>query len=76
MLDNRGGSRGAVRRIVQRVYAALLIVIGATLAWLGAELLMAGGSAYYLITGIAVVVAGGLLWKGDRRGRLFDRSDL
>jgi quinoprotein glucose dehydrogenase len=61
-------ARGRARQVAQWIYAALLIVIGGTLAWLGGDLLMVGGSAYYLIAGLAVIIAGGFLWKGDPRG--------
>jgi quinoprotein glucose dehydrogenase len=68
MANNSGASRGGARRIAQRIFATLLIAIGISLAWLGSELVMLRGSPYYLITGIVVIVSGGLLWRGDRRG--------
>ena len=68
MADTNQETRGGARRIAQRLFAALLIVIGVTLAWLGGELVMLGGSPYYVVTGVAVILSGGLLWRGDRRG--------
>ena len=52
----------------QRIYAALLLIIGAALAWLGAELVAVGGSFYYIITGLVVLASGVLLWGGNRSG--------
>ncbi len=57
-----------VRRAAQWIYAGLLIVIGISLAWLGTELLLVGGSPYYVTAGVAVFAAGVFLLKGDRRG--------
>ena len=38
--------------------ALLLWAAGAWLAWGGAQLLLAGGSAYYLISGLLLLVVG------------------
>jgi quinoprotein glucose dehydrogenase len=64
----RGPGRGRV--IVQRIYAVLLLVIGASLCWLGGELLSLGGSPYYLLAGLMVIGSGLLLWRGNRKGAL------
>jgi quinoprotein glucose dehydrogenase len=48
---------------LNRVLAVLLLLMGGSLVWLGAQLLMAGGSAYYLPAGIALIVTAWWLWK-------------
>src|SRR5262249_34110188 len=45
----------------------VLLAIGAILAVGGFILAWLGGSWYYIITGIAVLLSGVLLWRGDRR---------
>lgn len=52
----------------QRIYAAVLFVIGMLLAWLGAELVAVGGSFYYVFTGGVILASGALLWRGNRKG--------
>ncbi|GLK45923.1 MULTISPECIES: membrane-bound PQQ-dependent dehydrogenase, glucose/quinate/shikimate family [Novosphingobium] len=47
---------------------AVLIAIGAVLLVGGVRLLTLGGSAYYLLAGLACTASGALLWKGDGRG--------
>lgn len=56
----------AVRRPF--VFAALLLPIGAFLAVAGVLLVLAGGSAYYGLAGIATLAAAVLLILRDRRG--------
>ena len=51
-----------------RLYAALLALIGVVLAGMGAQLLWLGGSAYYVLAGLAVLASAVLVWRGDRRG--------
>lgn len=48
---------------LNRFLAVLLLLIGGSLVWLGAQLLMADGSAYYLPAGIALIVSAWWLWK-------------
>lgn len=55
---------------VARLIAVVLLVIGAAITFGGAWLVSLGGSFYYLVGGIAVVVAAILIWRGDRRGAL------
>lgn len=55
---------------VLRGYAVLLALIGLVLFALGAQLISLDGSFYYVLAGIAVVVAAVLLWRGDWRGGL------
>ncbi|MBI1402589.1 MAG: membrane-bound PQQ-dependent dehydrogenase, glucose/quinate/shikimate family [Porphyrobacter sp.] len=54
--------------IAARVLAVLLVLIGAVLAAGGAWLASLGGSAYYVITGIAMIASGVLLWRGNMIG--------
>src|SRR5512145_1378296 len=53
-----------------RVFAVVLILIGLTLAAGGVRLVALGGSIYYALAGITVVLSGVLLWRRDRRGSL------
>ncbi len=48
--------------------AALLLAIGLVLGAGGVQLLLLGGSAYYVVTGTAVSFSGLLLWRGSRWG--------
>lgn len=54
--------------IARRVYAALLLLVGFVLIGGGGYLLSLGGSAYYLLAGLATFGSGVLVWIGDRRG--------
>jgi quinoprotein glucose dehydrogenase/quinate dehydrogenase (quinone) len=51
-----------------RIVAAILFAIGLAVAGGGAYLLLLGGSAYYLVGGIAVALAGWWTWRGEARG--------
>lgn len=50
------------------VFATLIMLIGLYLLIGGAWLIGLGGSWWYGITGVVLLVAGLLLWRGDRRG--------
>lgn len=50
------------------VFAAVLVLTGLVLSAGGAWLVALGGSAYYVLAGIGLVVAGALLWRGSRSG--------
>jgi quinoprotein glucose dehydrogenase len=50
------------------ILGSVLILIGAILAIGGAWLTILGGSWYYIITGIAVLVSGIFLWRRNRAG--------
>lgn len=50
------------------MFAAILLLSGAVLGSGGVELLLLGGSAYYLLAGLALVASGLLLWRGRRMG--------
>ena len=52
----------------RKVTAAILILLGLWLIPCGAYLAYLGGSLYYVLTGLAVGVAGWAFFKGDRRG--------
>lgn len=51
-----------------RVFAVLLMLTGLTLAIGGVRLIALGGSFYYAVTGVALIVSGVLLWRGRRWG--------
>jgi len=51
-----------------RLTAGFIIVTGLLLAAPGARLIMLGGSPYYATAGLALAVAGGLLWLERRSG--------
>lgn len=53
-----------------RVYALLAGAIGLWMLTGGAWLVSLGGSPYYLVAGLAVLVAAVLLWRSDFRGAL------
>ena len=53
---------------LRRLYALVLLPIGLFLAVEGGALLLAGGSAYYALAGLAVLSCAALVWRGDRRG--------
>ena len=53
--------------LLNRALALLLLLIGGALIWLGGQLALAGGSLYYLPTGLALIVTAWLLWRGSRR---------
>jgi quinoprotein glucose dehydrogenase len=57
-------------RVVRAIVAIILVVIGASLTIGGVILMLDGGSLYYLITGLAVALAGLLIFRGDPRGVL------
>lgn len=49
--------------ILNRALALLLLMIGSALMWLGGQLLLEGGSAYYLPTGLTLIVTAWWLWQ-------------
>lgn len=54
----------------RRVFAVFLLIVAASLCWLGGQLVLLGGSAYYILAGIMVLVSGVALWKGRRSAAL------
>lgn len=53
--------------ILNRMLAALLVLLSAGLVWLGGQLLLAGGTPYYLIAAAALAVTAWLLWRQSAR---------
>ncbi|MEH6758625.1 MAG: membrane-bound PQQ-dependent dehydrogenase, glucose/quinate/shikimate family [Parasphingorhabdus sp.] len=49
--------------ILNRLLALLLLLLGLGLLWVGGQLLFAGGSPYYLFSGLALAVVSWLLWR-------------
>jgi quinoprotein glucose dehydrogenase len=50
------------------IFAVLLLLLGLALGGGGAELVLLGGSLYYLVTGLALIASAVLLWRGRRAG--------
>lgn len=63
-----GGASGAVANRPIRIYPAILFLLGLVLAIGGGQLAVLGGSWYYLITGVALVVSSVLIWRGNALG--------
>ncbi len=57
-------------KALAKLYAVVLGLIGLGLAAAGAWLIGLGGSVYYLIVGVAYLVAAILLWRGKASGGL------
>ena len=58
---------GMLRLIGAAAYGLILLAIGLVMAWWGGELLMLGGSPYYLPAGIAAVASGAAVFTGRWR---------
>lgn len=56
--------------ILNRLLAALLLLMGGALVWLGTQLILAGGSLYYLPAGLALLATAWLLWTQSARALL------
>lgn len=66
---------GEVKRVAVgiwslRAYAVLSGIVGLCLLVGGAQLLLLGGSPYYFLAGVAVLISAVLLWRTDFRGAL------
>lgn len=59
-----------MRNILAKVIGWVVALLGGFFAVAGAQLLLLGGSPYYVLTGIAMVVSGALTGRLDRRGPL------
>lgn len=57
-----------MRVVAQRGLAALFMIVGSAMLWLGGELIWLDGSPYYAIAGAMIVASGALLWRGRRLG--------
>ncbi|MFO6446055.1 membrane-bound PQQ-dependent dehydrogenase, glucose/quinate/shikimate family [Erythrobacter sp. NE805] len=55
-------------RLAARILGAIITLIGAVLGVGGVWLAALGGSPYYVVTGIAMVASGVLLWRGSAWG--------
>jgi quinate dehydrogenase (quinone) len=51
-----------------RIFASIIFLIGIVLAIKGMQLISLGGSPYYALVGLALIVSALLLWRGDKRG--------
>ncbi len=57
-----------LRSVGLKLFAALLLILGAWLTGGGAWLARLGGSWYYLLAGVATIASGALLWRARRLG--------
>lgn len=57
-----------IRQVGLKVFAGMLLAVGAWLAGGGAWLVSLGGSWHYLLSGMATIAAGVLLWRARRLG--------
>ena len=64
-MRNRTGT--GKRGIGRALYAALLLIVAITLMVMGGYLMSLGGSAYFLLAGLAVLAAAILALRGDHR---------
>ena len=65
-MDTPGNT--APRQRPPRLYATVVFLIAAALTYGGVQLVLLGGSAYYLITGVVLILSAILLWQGRRLG--------
>ena len=54
--------------LVNRIFAALVVLIGLGLLLGGFYLVTLGGSLYYVLAGLAYLIAGILFWRRQARG--------
>tara|TARA_B100000378_G_scaffold277177_1_gene276842 strand:+ start:49952 stop:52315 length:2364 start_codon:yes stop_codon:yes gene_type:complete len=52
---------------LNRLLAILVLLLGISLIWIGAQLLLAGGSPYYVAGSLAFIAVAGLLWRQSAR---------
>jgi len=52
---------------LNRLLALVLLLLGLGLVWLGGQLLLEGGSPYYLACALALIAIAGLLWRQSRK---------
>jgi len=57
-------------RLFQRALAVFTLLLGAVMAAGGVRLVFAGGSLYYLVAGLALVISALLLWQCRRAGAI------
>ena len=58
-----------VGRAFAKILGWLLALLGGFFAVAGAYLALLGGSPYYVLTGLAMILSGALIGRGDPRGR-------
>lgn len=51
-----------------RIFAAIVLIVATAFLYGGVRLAAVGGSAYYVLAGIALLASGVLLWRGDKLG--------
>ena len=68
MVDKQGRPVGGLGRWAFAVYALLIALAGVALVFLGGKLIAVGGTAFYAILGVALVVGGVLMAMGRRTG--------
>jgi len=51
-----------------RLFALLLLLLGAVFTAGGLQLVLLGGSPYYAVAGVALILSAVLLWRGRRSG--------
>ncbi|MCL7653340.1 membrane-bound PQQ-dependent dehydrogenase, glucose/quinate/shikimate family, partial [Klebsiella pneumoniae] len=56
-------------RILQWLLAGLMLIIGLAVGILGAKLALVGGTLYFALMGVVMVIAAVLIFR-DRRGRV------
>src|SRR5258708_20239432 len=54
--------------LINRIFAALVVLMGLGLLLGGIYLATLGGSLYYVLAGLAYLIAGILLWRRQARG--------
>ena len=54
--------------LINRIFAALVVLMGLGLLLGGVYLATLGGSLYYVLAGLAYLIAGILLWQREARG--------
>lgn len=69
MIEMAGPGNRAARP--PRIFTGLLFLIGAVLAAGGVQLALLGGSLYYVIAGLGLLVSAVLLWRGRSTGVWF-----
>ena len=67
-MNTTSGLDGHSRPRPPRIFASLLLLIGLVLAIGGVRLASLGGSLYYVIAGLLLIVSAVLLWRGRRSG--------